>query len=59
MSEDDLNGHIVKLKTKTENLFAIDDSGSPLPSINEKTARRLQENDKSTILKNIQTEEEN
>ena len=30
LSEDDLNGHIVKLKTKTEELFAIADSGSPM-----------------------------
>ena len=52
LSKDDLNGHIVKLKTKTEDLFAIADSGSPMCLINKKTDRRLQDNDKSTIFKN-------
>ena len=36
LSEDDLNGHIIKLKTKIEDLFAIADSGSPMSSLNEK-----------------------
>ena len=54
LSKDDLNGHIVKLKTKTEDLFAIADSGSPMCLINKKTDRRLQENDKSTIFKKAQ-----
>ena len=40
LSEDDLNGHIIKLKTKTEDLFTIADSGSPMSFLNEKTARR-------------------
>ena len=30
LSEDDLNGHIIEQKTKTEDLYAIADSGSPL-----------------------------
>ena len=30
LSEYELNGHIVKLKTNTEELFAIPDSGSPM-----------------------------
>ena len=38
VSEDDLNGHLVKLKTNTTELFAIADSGSPMSFINEKTA---------------------
>ena len=46
LSEEDLNGHIIKLKTKTENLFAIADSGSPMSFLTKRTARRLQENDK-------------
>ena len=44
LSEEDLNGHIIKLKTKTEVLFAIAVSRSPMSFLNEKTARRLQEN---------------
>ena len=39
LSEDDLNGHIIKLKTKTEELFAIADSGSPMSFLNEKKCR--------------------
>ena len=42
LSEDDLNGHIIKLKTKTEDVFEIADSGSPMSFLNEKTARRSQ-----------------
>ena len=53
LSEDDLNGHIVKLKTNTEELFAIADSGSPMSFLNEKTARRIQQNDKSALFKYI------
>ena len=34
--EDDLNGHIVKLETNTEELFAIANSGSPMSFLNEK-----------------------
>ena len=30
LSEEDLNGHIIKLKTKTEDLYAIADSVSPM-----------------------------
>ena len=51
--EDDLNGHIVKLKTNSEQLFAIADSGSPMSFLNEKTARRLQQHDKSALFKTI------
>ena len=40
VSEDDLNGHIVNLNTKTEELFAIADSGSPMSFLREKTARQ-------------------
>ena len=36
LSEDDLNGHIVKLETNTEELFAIANSGSPMSFLNEK-----------------------
>ena len=50
LSEEGLNGHIIKLKTKTEDLFAIADSGSPMSFLNKKTARRLQEIDKSVNL---------
>ena len=53
LSEDDLNGPIVKLKTNSEELFAIADSGSPMSFLNEKTARRLQQNNKSALFKCI------
>ena len=53
LSEDDLTGHIIKLKTKTIDLLAIADSGSPISFLNEKTSRRLQENDNSVIIKQI------
>ena len=36
LSENDLNGHVVKLKTKAEQLFAIADLGSPKSFLNEK-----------------------
>ena len=36
LSEDDLNGHILKLETNSEELFAIADSGSPMSFLNEK-----------------------
>ena len=39
LKEDDLNSHIEKLKTTSENLFAIDDSGRAMSFFNEKTAR--------------------
>ena len=51
--EDDLNGHIVKIKTKSEEMFAIADSGSPMSFLNEKTARRIQQNNKSSLFKCI------
>ena len=53
----DLSGHIVKLKTKTDNIFAIADSESPILFLNKTTACRLQQNDKSTLLKNIPIED--
>ena len=53
--EDDLNGYIVKLKTNSEHLFAIADSGSPMSFLNEKTARRIQQHDKYALFKNIPT----
>ena len=49
MSEEDLNGHIVKLKTKSEEILAIADSRSPMSLLNETTARRIHQNDKTTI----------
>ena len=57
ISEDDLNGHIVKLRTNTTELFAIADSGSPMTFLNEKTAQRLQQNNTSAIFKNIPPED--
>ena len=53
LSEDDLNGHIVKLKTNSEEFFAIPESGSPMSFLIEKTARRIQQNDKSALIKFI------
>ena len=49
ISEEDLNGHIVKLKTNSEAILAIADSGSLMSFLNETTARRLHQNDKTTI----------
>ena len=49
ISDEDLNGHIVKLKTKSAEILAIADSGCPMSFLNEKTARRIQQNDKSNI----------
>ena len=46
-----LSCHIIKLRTNTEKLFAIADSGSPMSFLNEKTARRLQQNDNSALFK--------
>ena len=59
ISDDNLNEHIKKLKTKTVNLFAFADSGSPIPMsfLNKKTARQLQEKDKSAIMKQIPPED--
>ena len=57
LSEDDLNGHIVKLKTNSEELFAIAHSGSPMSFLNEKTARRIQQNDRSVLFMCIQPDD--
>ena len=56
-SEDDSNGHIVKLKTNSEELFTIVDSGSPMSFLNGKTARRIQQNDKSALFKRIRPDD--
>ena len=55
--EDDLNGNIVKLKTKMEDKLAIADFGSSMSLLNEKTALRLQENDMSTKIKFFPSED--
>ena len=55
LAEDDLKGHIVKLKTSSELLFASADSGSPMSFLKEKTARRLQHNNKEATFKIIPT----
>ena len=57
ISEDNLNGYIVKLETNTTELFAIADSGSPMSFLHEKTAQRLQQNDKTAVFKNIPPED--
>ena len=57
LSEDNLKGHIVKLKTNTTELFAIADSGSPVSFLNEKTAKRIQQNDLTTVFKKIPPED--
>ena len=51
ISEEDLNGHIVKLKLKSAEIFAIADSGSPVSFLNDTTARRIHQNDKTTVFK--------
>ena len=57
LSEDDLNGHIVKLKTNTTELFAIADSGRPVSFLNEKTAQRIQQNGQTAIFRKIPPED--
>ena len=57
ISEDDLNGHLIKLKTNTTELLAIAGSGSPMSFLNEKTAQRLQQNDQTAVFKNIPPED--
>ena len=53
--EDDLIGHIVKLRTNSERMFAIANSGSPMSFLNEKTAKRIQQHDKNASFKIIPT----
>ena len=53
ISEVNLNGHIVKLKTNTTELFAIAYSGTPMSFLNEKTAQRIQQNDQTAVFKNV------
>ena len=55
--EDDVNGHIVKMKTNTTELFAIADSGSPVSFLNEKIALRIQQNNQTAVFKNIPPED--
>ena len=57
LSEDELNGHIVKLKKNITKLFAIADSGSSVSFLNEKTAQRIQQNDQTAVFKNIPPED--
>ena len=53
LAEENINGH--KLKTNTEQLSAIANSGSPMSFLNEKTARRIQQYDKKALFKTIPT----
>ena len=53
LAEEDLNRYIVKLKTNSEQLYAIADSGSPMSFNNENTARRIQQCDKKAMFKTI------
>ena len=55
LAEEDLKGHIVKLKTNTEQLNALADSGSPMSFLNKKIARCIQQNDKKALFKTIPT----
>ena len=57
ISEDDLNGHIVKVKIKSAEILAIADSGSPMSFLNETTARQIQQTDKTAIFKTIMPED--
>ena len=58
ISEDDLNGHIVKVKSKYAKILANADSGSPMSFANEITARQIQQTDKTAIFKTIPPEDE-
>ena len=57
LSEDDSNGHIVKLKTNMTEIFDNADSGNPMSFLNEKTPQRKQQNDRTAICKNIPPED--
>ena len=46
MRREDLNCHIIKTKTDSENIIAITKSGSSMSFLNKKTAQRLQTNEK-------------
>ena len=48
---DDLNEHIIKVKSKSEAILVITDSGSLLSFIKKKTAQRLHDKDKSASFK--------
>ena len=52
---DDLNEHIIKVKSKSEAILVITDSGSLLSFIKKKTAQRLHDKDKSASFKKIRT----
>ena len=47
LKEDNLIVHIINLKTKAENVFAVADSEKPMSLLSKKNAGRLQINDKS------------
>ena len=51
ISDKNLNGHITKLTTKSTEILAIADSGSPMSFLNETTARRIHQNDKNHYFK--------
>ena len=54
--QEDLNGHKIQLKTNSDDLFTIADSGSPMSFLNEKTVERVRQNDRSTLFKLIRPE---
>ena len=51
IQEEDLNAHIIKMKIKTEIIFAIADSGTPMSFLNEKAALRSKPNENSAMFK--------
>ena len=59
LSEDNLNGQTVKLKTNTEAIFAIADTKRPMSFLNKKSALKKSDwrKDKSTIFRNIHPED--
>ena len=57
LSEDDLNGHIVKLKTNTTEILPIADSRSTMSFLNEKTAQRIQQKERTAIFENMPPED--
>ena len=55
--QEDLNTrHKIQLKTNSDDLFAIADSGSPMSFLNEKTVEGVRQNDRSTLFKLIRPE---
>ena len=54
---EDLDGYVVELRTKFENIFAIAEWGSPMSFLKENTAERLRQNNLLATFKHITQED--